>query len=155
MRPVGVTDQGGYTNAYQSRVPTALQTVFLTSNRGIDVHVPPPKRLVHSTILRRGWLGRKRASPLDGSKAGAPASCRGSLVLISSKDNVLKGVQNVGVPSMVRTNVQSVAGFRSTPSPISLTICRNDIYSTGSCRERGEELYESRQAEGRLFALET
>jgi hypothetical protein len=116
MRPIDATNHG----AHQARVPTALQTVFLTSNRGIDVHVAPPKRLVNPTILRRGWLGRKRALTFDGPKGGAPASNRTSLVLTSSKDRTLMKIENVGVPSKVRTIVRSIARSNRTPCPISL-----------------------------------
>ena len=40
-----------------NRIPVALQHVFLSSNRGNDVHVPPPRQ-VSNKMFFRGWLGR-------------------------------------------------------------------------------------------------
>jgi hypothetical protein len=40
-----------------SRIPTTLQAVFLASNRGKDVHQPPPRQVAFRTFLfRGGWL---------------------------------------------------------------------------------------------------
>ena len=37
-----------------SRIPVALQAVFLASNRGQEVHTPPPGRLVNRVFVFRG-----------------------------------------------------------------------------------------------------
>jgi hypothetical protein len=44
-----------------SRIPKTLQAVFLASNRGNDVHKPPPKQVAFRTFFRN-WLGTKPAT---------------------------------------------------------------------------------------------
>lgn len=52
-------------NQKSSRIPLALQAVFLTSNRGKEVHHPPPDKSASKVFLgnwlfqRRGSIGRK------------------------------------------------------------------------------------------------
>jgi hypothetical protein len=53
-------DHGGNVNR-TSRIPQSLQTVILASNRGIEVHVPPPENNA-SKVFRRGFLGRTFSS---------------------------------------------------------------------------------------------
>lgn len=43
-----------------SRIPKTLQAVFLASNRGNDVHKPPPKQVAFKMFTLRGW--RKSSS---------------------------------------------------------------------------------------------
>ena len=51
------------THSGGSRIPLALQAVFLASNRGKDVVKPPPSKMAHKTFFR-SWIfqgfGRKR-----------------------------------------------------------------------------------------------
>jgi hypothetical protein len=35
-----------------SRIPASLQAVFLASNRGSDVHAPPPERVAYKVFFR-------------------------------------------------------------------------------------------------------
>jgi hypothetical protein len=61
-------DYGGHVNR-TSRIPQSLQTVILTSNRGIEVHVPPPENNA-SKVFRRGFLTRAFSS--DSHQRRAP-----------------------------------------------------------------------------------
>jgi hypothetical protein len=51
-----------------SRIPLALQVIFLHSNRGFNVDKPPPERQA-SKIFRRGLFFRKPIDPKSKSKA--------------------------------------------------------------------------------------
>jgi hypothetical protein len=44
------------------RIPKTLQAVFLASNRGNDVHTPPPKHVAFKTFFRSLIGGRKNRS---------------------------------------------------------------------------------------------
>jgi hypothetical protein len=57
----------------QSRIPFTLQAVFLASNRGKEVHKPPPEN-VGSRVFKKNWfLQRKPRQKKDTSKAeGSP-----------------------------------------------------------------------------------
>jgi len=45
-----------------SRIPNTLQAVFLASNRGRDVHKPPPERVAHKDFFRNWWSSSKSNS---------------------------------------------------------------------------------------------
>lgn len=45
----------------QSRIPFTLQAVFLASNRGNEVHKPPPER-VASKVFFRNWLFQRQSN---------------------------------------------------------------------------------------------
>jgi hypothetical protein len=48
---------GGGPNSNSTRIPLALQSVFLNGNRGIVVNTPPPEKVASTTF--RGWWGRR------------------------------------------------------------------------------------------------
>jgi hypothetical protein len=58
----------------ESRIPLALQAVFIASNRGKDVKRPPPEKLLSKTYMK-GWifqgLGKKRRECDGMSVAGS------------------------------------------------------------------------------------
>lgn len=66
-------DRHGTSTRSSSRIPTTLQNVILSSNRGNEVHVPPPKNVAYKVFFR-GWLGRTFSSE---SKAGGKPSKSG------------------------------------------------------------------------------
>jgi hypothetical protein len=43
----------------QSRIPNTLQAVFLASNRGREVHKPPPEKVAYKVYFRN-WLFQKQ-----------------------------------------------------------------------------------------------
>ncbi len=45
----------------QSRIPFTLQAVFLASNRGNEVHKPPPEK-VASKVFFRNWLFQRQSN---------------------------------------------------------------------------------------------
>jgi Ankyrin repeats (3 copies) len=64
-------DEGGVANGIEqedcshgdgTRVPSELQNIFLLSNQGNDVHVPPPKGLATKNFRRSRWSTRVRTS---------------------------------------------------------------------------------------------
>jgi len=48
-------------HASRSRIPTALQAVFLTSNRGGNVETPPPDRAAHK-VFQRNWFYQPKSN---------------------------------------------------------------------------------------------
>ena len=50
-----------------SRIPLALQAIFLTSNRGKDVNTPPPQKVAFKTFFR-GWLGSSESKNVKNAK---------------------------------------------------------------------------------------
>ena len=48
-----------------SRIPAALQAVFLAANRGKDIAKPPPNQVAARTFRRRFFSGRPKAFPAD------------------------------------------------------------------------------------------
>jgi hypothetical protein len=51
----------------QSRIPVALQAVFLASNRGKEVHKPPPEKAANKVFFRN-WLFQKASSSFSRGK---------------------------------------------------------------------------------------
>jgi hypothetical protein len=60
----------------QSRIPFTLQAVFLASNRGNEVHKPPPEK-VASKVFFRNWLFQRQSNS---------ANKRNSLFSLSKQD---------------------------------------------------------------------
>jgi hypothetical protein len=60
----------------QSRIPTTLQAVFLASNRGKEVHKPPPEQVAYKVYFRN-WLFQRNTTP-DARTAGKPGVARNS-----------------------------------------------------------------------------
>lgn len=62
----------------QSRIPFTLQAVFLASNRGKDVHKPPPEN-AGSKVFKKNWFLQRQAKEkknklkTEGSPAESPA----------------------------------------------------------------------------------
>lgn len=56
---------------FRSRIPLALQAVFLASNRGHDVHEPPPAQTANRSF---GHFWKRRANAGPKPRAAAPAS---------------------------------------------------------------------------------
>jgi hypothetical protein len=63
------TDRNNNATQVNGRIPTTLQNVFLTSNRGIEVNAPPPLR-VGDKVFRRSLLGRTYSSESSDSIRG-------------------------------------------------------------------------------------
>jgi hypothetical protein len=51
----------------QSRIPVALQAVFLASNRGKEVHKPPPEKAANKVFFRN-WLFQKASTSFSRGK---------------------------------------------------------------------------------------
>ena len=56
----------------QSRIPTSLQAVFLTSNRGMEVSQPPPERVAFKVFFRN-WRFQSKTLSDSGNKGGVGA----------------------------------------------------------------------------------
>jgi hypothetical protein len=59
------TRNGGGPSQNATRIPLALQAVFLNGNRGIVVNTPPPEKAASKTF--RTWWGRRKLLPGSGS----------------------------------------------------------------------------------------
>ena len=59
----------------EDRVPVALQAVFLASNRGKEVHQPPPNSLANK-LFRRKSLWQKIQSPIRSPLRRSKASTK-------------------------------------------------------------------------------
>ena len=44
----------------KGRIPLALQAVFLASNRGEEVHIPPPGKVANRIFPIRSWFKKRR-----------------------------------------------------------------------------------------------
>lgn len=51
----------------QGRIPVALQAVFLASNRGKEVHKPPPEKAANKVFFRN-WLFQKASNSFSRGK---------------------------------------------------------------------------------------
>ncbi len=51
----------------QGRIPVALQAVFLASNRGKEVHKPPPEKAANKVFFRN-WLFQKASTSFSRGK---------------------------------------------------------------------------------------
>jgi hypothetical protein len=58
------------------RVPATLQNVFLASNRGIDVDIPPPLRVANK-VFQRSLLGRTYSSDSSDDRRDKGGNLRG------------------------------------------------------------------------------
>ncbi len=76
-RKQGTMTEGRETKPKSSRIPLALQAVFLASNRGKEVNQPPPDKSASKVFFgnwlfqRRGSLGRKQKTDPHGSSSPA------------------------------------------------------------------------------------
>lgn len=60
---------------HRSRIPASLQAVFLSSNRGNDVHKPPPDAAASKTYFRN-WLFQNKTLNSGGSLETSPKKDR-------------------------------------------------------------------------------
>jgi len=69
----GITMSTSETNpghCRQSRIPAALQAVFLASNRGKDVHKPPPEKVANKVFFGN-WLFQRKSTYAKTNNASA------------------------------------------------------------------------------------
>lgn len=88
----------------QGRIPVALQAVFLASNRGKDVHKPPPEKAANKVFFGN-WLYQKASNTLGRGKKSqiiqtpdlkpTETKKRPALRKIDSNDNVSVSLRSV------------------------------------------------------------
>ena len=69
MNRPGARNNAGPNQGTTSRIPLALQAVFLNGNRGIVVNTPPPEKAASKVF--RGWWRRR---PLDRTVSATSSS---------------------------------------------------------------------------------
>lgn len=78
----------------QSRIPFTLQAVFLASNRGKDVHKPPPRNAANK-VFKRNWLLQRQ------SKEKAPVKKEGDTAAAHENKKFKHKADDQGVCEMV------------------------------------------------------
>jgi hypothetical protein len=87
----------------QNRIPSALQVVFLSSNRGAEVNQPPPERVADKTYVRN-WVFQQQGGSNNGSKRRSS---------FTSDDNEATGVP---LPIIRRDSMPNLTGRRKKKS---------------------------------------
>ncbi|GAX10949.1 hypothetical protein FisN_2Lh479 [Fistulifera solaris] len=127
----------------QSRIPFTLQAVFLASNRGKEVHKPPPEN-VGSRVFKKNWfLQRKPKQKKDTSKEeGNPKTSQNKK---AEKRKVEKGIDKTLPPQQYLDALLKSRGYSAekiealktsyskTPSP--LQKASYDVYLIGLVRK--------------------
>jgi hypothetical protein len=53
------------------RTPSTLQNVFLASNRGNDIHKPPPEKVASKTFFSHNWFFSQKKSSMQTHKVSS------------------------------------------------------------------------------------
>ena len=89
-----MTNQGN--TKRQNRIPQALQMVFLASNRGKEVHKPPPSSLGSKVFFRNWFLQRKSNSKGNGMGTSSKNMSTDSSNSLGKNKPSSTGVSNLG-----------------------------------------------------------
>jgi hypothetical protein len=76
-----------------SRIPTSLQSVFLASNRGAEVHAPPPERVAYKVFFRNWRFQAKAFSDTGLFRKSKPASNKSCAAAPTKQEAELKKPQ--------------------------------------------------------------
>ena len=99
-----------------SRIPNTLQAVFLASNRGRDVHKPPPERVAYKEFIRNWWGSVGHGGSRNGSRNGSREGSRNGSRWGSRRNSVAPSARTSAAPSAKATPVGSPLQGRSSNS---------------------------------------
>jgi hypothetical protein len=80
----------------QSRIPFTLQAVFLASNRGKEVHKPPPEN-VGSRVFKKNWFLQRKPKQKKDKLTKVEGSPSVSQEKKAEKRKAEKGVSDIRV----------------------------------------------------------
>jgi hypothetical protein len=102
MNRPGARNNAGPSQGATSRIPLALQAVFLNGNRGIVVNTPPPEKAASKVF--RGWWRRR---PLDRTVSANSSGTEKTNSLTESTDGG-KPVEQIISPRLKKKKVRFV-----------------------------------------------
>ena len=116
--------------ARRERIPRTLQGVFLSSNRGKEVHMPPPNQVASKTFFK-GWL--KGAFPWSRRSRGNKKSSKNSGSTVATRAETVADGQG---PSGLPLDIVAVKAPRLPKKPATLPISPQ-AYLDAMIRKRG------------------
>jgi hypothetical protein len=94
-------NNSGPSQGTTSRIPLALQAVFLNGNRGIVVNTPPPEKAA-SKVFRGWWRGR----PPDRTVSAISSGTEKTHSLTEASDGGGKPVEQIITPRLKKKKVR-------------------------------------------------
>jgi hypothetical protein len=114
-----MTETASINRNRQGRIPNTLQAVFLASNRGKEVNLPPPDQSA-AKVFKRNWIFQKKSNSGKNDKEGTKKNWFGlnskRVEQTEKKDKAVRVV--VTAPATEAPDTSEVSFLRSQLSPL-------------------------------------